>query len=97
MSHTIVLFQWGADKSTRRWFDYASVEEAVYGVLELYEVKHTRARGAYSAKDLFDWLDTVHFCSCMVLDRASGRYTPRGADYLKEQVYKTLKSQALAN
>jgi hypothetical protein len=96
MPHTVLLLQATGSKTTRSWYDYESVPNAVEGLVTMYEATRAAAngQGSYTAVDLFNWIDTFPHCSCMVLDKSSGLYHPRDVNYLKQQIYNNLKRQA---
>eukprot|EP01125_Pyxidicula_operculata_P021711 TRINITY_DN854_c0_g1_i1.p1 TRINITY_DN854_c0_g1~~TRINITY_DN854_c0_g1_i1.p1 ORF type:complete len:102 (-),score=25.40 TRINITY_DN854_c0_g1_i1:141-446(-) len=99
MSHTIVLVQHENNKSTRTYFDYNSLNDALAGICQLFEAKlkneNPNARNiTYDIKDLFQYIDHLPDLGVLVFSKQKGAYTPYGKSWVKTKVTDYLKSMA---
>lgn len=103
MSHTILMIQ-PTLPTTRTYADYDSVEEAVSGLIKMYEdalKKETPSGRAgvvtYEIQQLFDWMETLADISVLVFQRQTNTYAPGDRDYVKEKVYAVLRKTAMGD
>jgi hypothetical protein len=99
MTHTVLLLQPAAAKTTRTYYDYESIAELVDGLCHLYE-QRVRAQNPgmqqveYGLGDLNRFIDELFDCGVLTYDEATRSYKPHNKAWLKEQCYRLLKARA---
>eukprot|EP00754_Rhynchopus_humris_P042123 Rhum_TRINITY_DN25719_c0_g1::Rhum_TRINITY_DN25719_c0_g1_i1::g.182677::m.182677 len=99
MTHTILLCQPTKQNSSRVYYDYETLEDALNGVCKMYEtvLKQENPEAVdiqYDAADLLRFLGTLTDLSLMVFDQNTKLYRPYGIDWVKYNVYHHLKKHA---
>ena len=97
--HTIMLMQGSADKRTRTWSDFESVNAAVDNFVNHYEAQlrslnPNAAQISYSAQDLHQYIDSMSDLSMLLADPKTKQYMPRGKQFVKQAVLARLKQAA---
>mmetsp|Transcript_9413 Transcript_9413/g.40813 ORF Transcript_9413/g.40813 Transcript_9413/m.40813 type:complete len:99 (+) Transcript_9413:307-603(+) len=94
MSHTILLLQPSAEKSSRTWYEYPSIQDMVRGICSLYEKElRSKRRGelSYDTNDLNRFVDSQVDLACLVLSPGAGMYEPRDKAWVKRTCLQQLK------
>eukprot|EP01080_Neovahlkampfia_damariscottae_P007837 gene7837-12311_t len=70
MVHTILLIQYSQNNSSKTYFDFESVQEAMNGVCQMYEKKlkkenPTKSEITYGLNDLLKYIDELHDICCL--------------------------------
>jgi len=97
--HTIMLMQGSANKQSRTWSDFNSLNAAVDSFVNHYEAQ---LRGlnpkatqiSYSAQDLHQYIDSLTDLSVLMADPKTKQYMPRGKQFVKQAVLGRLKQAA---
>jgi len=97
--HTILLVQPSNKLETRTYSDFETMNECMEGVCKIYEehLKRTYPNSpsiTYDISQLFDFIDNLTDLSCLVLEKSKQMYAPRGKGFIKDRIYKMLRSQA---
>jgi hypothetical protein len=97
--HTIMLMQGSADKRTRTWSDFGSLNAAVDNFVNSYEAQLRSLNPnanqiSYSAQDLHQYIDSMSDLSVMMADPKTKQYVPRGKQFVKQAVLGRLKQAA---
>ena len=84
--HTIVLLQFTVKTETKRWYDFPSVNEAMMGIVRIYEEEIQRLNPhmktcTYDIEELFEYIGGLGDISCLVLAPSTGTYEPHGVHY----------------
>jgi hypothetical protein len=99
MSHTILLVQPTPRPESRTWSDYESVDECMEGICKIFE-EHLKKQNpnspsiTYDVSQLFDFIDRLSDLCCLVYHKPTSNYAPHNKDWIKEQIYVQLRSQA---
>ena len=102
--HTVLLIQFQKNEPmTRTYLDYNTIEEAVQGLLQVYE-QHLRRTDPtqnypkeplkYDLSQFVEYLDQIADLSCMVYNDVQKVYLPHGLDWIKSRIYLSLKKVA---
>ena len=97
--HTIVLLQFTVKTDTKRWYDFPSVNEAMMGIVRIYEEEIQRLNPhmkscTYTIDELFEYIGGLGDISCLVLVPSTGAYEPHGVKFIKDSIYELLNKQA---
>jgi len=98
-SHTILLVQPSPKVESRTWSDFESVNDCMEGICKIFE-EHLKKRNpqspsiTYDVSELFDFIDRLTDLGCLVLQANTSTYVPRNKDWIKEQIYISLRRQA---
>lgn len=100
--HTVLLLQFKKDEPmTRTYLDFNTIDDAMLGLLKIYEqhLRRTALPGSnahlqYDMSDLVEYMDSIADMSCMVFNDTQKVYLPHGLDWLKSRVYTQLKKSA---
>ncbi|XP_063224968.1 enhancer of rudimentary homolog [Bacillus rossius redtenbacheri] len=100
MSHTVLLVQCSADVFSRTYSDFECVKECIDYVVSMFEEYLRRTNPhlqqvSYAANELFEFVDSLHDLSCMVLDKRQSVYVPYNKDWLKEKLLRKLQREEL--
>jgi len=99
MAHTILLLQRTGDTSSRIYFDYPSVDDAMTGVCKIFEShlkeEHPTARNiTYDVKELFQFIDKLDDLAALVYNDRTSSYQPYSKEWIKQKVLAHLKRLA---
>ncbi|GJD08012.1 Enhancer of rudimentary [Galdieria sulphuraria] len=95
----LILVQWNRNKSSKTFYEYSSLEEALQGICSWYE-NHLRqvqphlARIRYEANDLLHFLQHLPQLECLLYDSREGKYIPYGQEWIKQRMLGFLTRRA---
>ncbi|CAE7366118.1 ERH, partial [Symbiodinium sp. KB8] len=97
--HTIMLMQTGTNNSSRTFREYDSPNQALTSIIKMYEGRLKELNPgvpniSYDISDLFAYIDSLQDLAVLVFDAKSLKYDPFPKDWIKQQVYASLKAQA---
>jgi Enhancer of rudimentary len=103
-SHTILLVQTVADKYSRTFYDFPTLNGALAGICDLFENRLrelNRASGLvelrYDIADLFRFIDSLPDLSILILDPSSRQYTPYGKNFIKNHLFRYCAERRAGN
>ena len=97
-----MLIQFTEDDNSRTFLDFENLKDCVDGICNLYENKlkvqdPNEEEIKYDASQLFDYLESLTDLGAMIYNVNIKAYEPKGKDWVKEQIYKSLKMQSSSN
>eukprot|EP01120_Amphizonella_sp_Union-15-10_P001180 TRINITY_DN1122_c0_g2_i1.p1 TRINITY_DN1122_c0_g2~~TRINITY_DN1122_c0_g2_i1.p1 ORF type:complete len:118 (-),score=29.05 TRINITY_DN1122_c0_g2_i1:77-430(-) len=97
--HTIILVQITKSPTTRTYYDFETVTQAMSGVCQIYEDKLKKTNPGrmdleYNVQHLFDFVDQLGDMGALVFEESIGAYVPYARDWIKQRVLKHLKEMA---
>ncbi|GJQ10784.1 hypothetical protein GpartN1_g2575.t1 [Galdieria partita] len=98
-SPVLVLVQWNRNKSSKTFYEYPSLEEALQGLCSWYEnqlrqVQPHLVRIRYEANDLLHFLQQLTQLECLLYDSREGKYIPYGKEWIKQRMLGFLTRKA---
>lgn len=98
-SHTILLSQSNNNPSSKIWYNYGSLSQAIEGVITMFERELEASSPAnseidYDIKDLFAYVDKLEDLGVMMLDPDKQVYSGKTKKWIKEQILGHLQKQA---
>ncbi|OAF67988.1 Enhancer of rudimentary [Intoshia linei] len=99
MEHTLLMIQTEALMNNRTYSDFDNVEECIEHICKLYE---THLQNLYPNQDsitydvsqLFEYIDEIPDIFCLTFNKECTNYVPHNKVWLKEIIYRQLKTQA---
>ena len=97
--HTIILIQISNDRQSRDFQDFNSVEDAIDGILNIYEenakaLNPNLPRITYTIDDLYSFIDDLVEVACLVYTDSIKAYAPHGKKWLKTKILSFMEKQA---
>lgn len=97
-SHTILLSQSNNNPSSKIWWNYASLSQAVEGVITMFEQELEASSPGnseidYDIKDLYAYVDKLEDLGVMMLDPETQAYNAKSKKWIKEQILGHLQKQ----
>ncbi|KAH8403294.1 hypothetical protein KR222_009976 [Zaprionus bogoriensis] len=95
MGHTILLMQLEPFPESRIFFDYETISDCLGSICRIYEKSisiedsHQDIEN-YDILQLYNFIDGLHDCVCLVHQDNSNTYEPHPRNWIKEQLYKQL-------
>ncbi|CAN6450750.1 unnamed protein product [Victoria cruziana] len=91
--------QTSQSRATRTFMDYASINQAMDGICELYERKlkelnPTIHNLTYDIADLYNFIDGLADLSALVYDHNIQAYLPNDRQWIKQRVLQHLRRMA---
>eukprot|EP00871_Galdieria_phlegrea_P001374 jgi/Galph1/2237/GphlegSOOS_G873.1 len=95
----IILVQWNRAKTTRTYYDYRNLEEALQGLCTWYENQLRSSQPhlsyiSYEARDLLFYLQELEELACLIYDSQEGKYVPYNKDWIKTKLLGFLRKRA---